>query len=337
MENIVLDEIKELDDEQLKVYVKERIYELEEYAKNIKSPEDKNIIGYCVEINDTPADLECKMKPNDIAVLSKLRQLDYIPLNTKIVYQHKTDFGRFTIKNDGSYYYVDDDSYLYDFCKFIRGVEYFCIKDILDEIYYFINDYFKNIELISRHEMNHPIYRNKYSYYEPIEEHKFTSFKGKGNAMCTEIALMTQNILAFIGYEPYYLIGQCKLTNCDSEYHAFNIMEEEDEETKEPVVYLIDCSIPVNVYDISTNLVGRAAYVKKINKPLNEFFQDLIGKENGIEIDSYCYRIIGNHIFTQILNGTRNYSQICNETDIIRKKIKEEECAKIYTYNNNIR
>ena len=44
----------------------------------------------------------------------------YIPLGTKIIYGTRVNPDGPTVCNGGSYYYMDDESYLYEFAKFIK-------------------------------------------------------------------------------------------------------------------------------------------------------------------------------------------------------------------------
>lgn len=202
----ILEYIKQLDDETLEKEVEERIAFLEEDEENIIP----DTIGYKLDYNP-----DSLIKPNeDPTEIEKVNLIDnfngYIPFGTRIVYGMVFNPETKVKSNGARYYYIDDDSYILDFCKYIRDKDVNDPYDFFDYIFSFIRDYFGVIEQIDREIMMNYVLKNDYYFYNPTEENRYSMFKGKGNALCSEITLMAQNILSFFGFDVKYIMGTIK-------------------------------------------------------------------------------------------------------------------------------
>ena len=81
-------------------------------------------------------------------------------------------------------------------------------------------------------------------YDNPIVQ--FSSIKGTGIAQCTEYAMLTQNCLAFLGYDVYFMGG--KLKREKTEDHSFNIMK-----TTDGKYAIVDIANEVNCCKVDTD------------------------------------------------------------------------------------
>ena len=197
----IIEYIKRLDDKELRNFVEERIEFLEEDEYGMYP----DTIGYVVDYNPESTILT-KENENTIAdTILRNNYMGYISYGTRIVYGIATDKEGLVKTNLGRYYYIDDDDYIFGFCKSIRDKEITDIYMFFDLIFNYIQDYFGIIEQIDRDKMTNLILKKEYHFFDPIYENRLSMFKKKGNAQCSEIALAAQNILSFFAIESNYI------------------------------------------------------------------------------------------------------------------------------------
>lgn len=202
----IIEYIKRLDDKELRNFVEERIEFLEEDEDGMYP----DTIGYIVDYNPESTILT-KENENTIAdTILRNNYMGYIPYGTRIVYGIATDKEGLVKTNLGRYYYIDDDDYIFGFCKSIRDKEITDIYMLFDLIFNYIQDYFGIIEQIDRDKMTNLILKKEYHFFDPIYENRLSMFKKKGNAQCSEIALAAQNILSFFAIESNYIFGSLR-------------------------------------------------------------------------------------------------------------------------------
>lgn len=148
-----------------------------------------------------------------------------------------------------NYFKTDESSKYYDLCEYLKRS---CPKDpyfARETLPYIINEYVNSnykgsIKDFGRGYMYH-LYSNfgvnakdrasiERSYYESVDWKKLddevdvilpiSSIKGAGVAACTEYSMLTQNCLAFLGYDTYLLGGQLSV-NGKQEEHNFNVIK----------------------------------------------------------------------------------------------------------------
>lgn len=208
-----LEYIKKIDEKELEKVVNERIEELEE-DEFLYIPDT---IGYKLDYNPSSFILNNIDLNNLDTVEIRDYYEGYIPYGTRIVYGivYKEDK---SIKSNGSrYYYIDDDSYILEFCKYIRKEEEIeGPYTLFDRIHEFIQDYFGRIVQVDRETMMNYVLKKDYYFYDPVNENTLSMFKNKGNALCSERGLLAQNILSFLGFDTTYIMGTIKriLTPC---------------------------------------------------------------------------------------------------------------------------
>ena len=116
-------ETKNLSNEELERVVKIRINQLERKSK--KENGNIDIIGYDIGYNPEIYDIK---KPGKLPPVRTIYIYDgYVPKNTRYVYGITPEVFNNSYSNVGCYYYVDDDSYILDFCKYVRD------KDVQNE------------------------------------------------------------------------------------------------------------------------------------------------------------------------------------------------------------
>lgn len=325
----ILEFIKDLDDEFLERFVKERIDFLEEDEEGLLP----DTIGY--RLNYNPSSLiMLKDKKKELQQVSIIDNYNgYIPKNTRIVYGMVYNPKTMAKSNGARYYYLDEDSYILEFCKFIRDKEINTPYMLFDYIFDFIKDYFGRIELIDREKMMNYLLKKDHYFYDPINENKYSMFKGKGNAMCSEIGVMAQNILSFLGFDVKYVMGTIRRISEVCEYipefiddeeiiiKSFTNIEDIKEELEveklekrkwekkkakfkpEGHAYnmitiaeneniesiLIDFSASVYIYDIEMNEIGEAPFIHYLDKEKEYVFSDMRLKDKTIESRNYSY------------------------------------------------
>lgn len=294
--------IKNISDDKLKIIIKERIQELENDSDYYNS--NANYIGFNLDYNN-----HLDLNNENNCIHTRYLHSSYIKKGTKIVYGYTTYSSNLS-NNQGLYYYVDIDDYLYDFCKYIKENEVNDEYDFFDYMYFFIIDYFKQNELVSRDVMHRLIYKNEMSFYKPIKEHKLSDFKENRNAMCSEVSILVQNILSLFGYKSYYVFGTIDKKDV-VENHAFNILEDDDK------VYLLDFSIPVNNYNYDATLIQTSPYVEEIST--YEYLNLLSCKS--VSFNDYEYILLNEIYLRNDIDDKREYT-IFNKINENYKKLE---------------
>ena len=293
----ILEKIKKLNDEELEKFAKTKIEELEKNAKIINK--DIDTIGYILDYNPSEFNLLDKSENDELEIDLQCTYNGYIPKGTRMVYG-LTYTEEKVAKNGGSYYYIDTDEYIYMFLKYIQNKEVCNEHDLFIYILYFIKNYLGWIEKINRDEMFAMFYKNETAYYDPIEEHKFSWFKGQGNGMCSEIALMAQNILAFLDFNTYIVIGYEKTRENDGANHAYNLISFNDSETNKLVEILIDFSNYIYVRNHNHKRVDRAPFIGELDDGISEAIETLRKERNNNNFINYTYDISGEELLKLI-------------------------------------
>lgn len=281
----VLREIQKLSDEEVEEYCKERIEEFEKYYKNYS----ERIIGY--EVSCNPNFLYEK-ETDYCVVATHCFYGGYIPLGIKIIFGF--DWNGSSYANIGQYYYVDDTSYILEFVKYVRTKEINNEYELFDCMLDFLNNYFAKSKFIQtnhigRASMCKLISKTENTYYEPINEHSISMFKGRGNAVCTENSILAQNILSFFNIESYILIGMVDEFNTGGSDHAFNLITFTEEETNKTVNYLIDFSILIPRFDIDYNVLNYEPFMVELDELDEKFVDDFISGKRKIEKQLYSF------------------------------------------------
>lgn len=320
----IIEELKDFSDEELETVIKNRIEELEEESKKVKG--DNIFIGYNLDYKPkVPKIIDSKTYIPGSEKKQKLQNSciyqGYVPRGTKIVYCIQEKNGAVT--NAGGYYYVDTDEYIYMFFKYIRDKEIFNEKDLFIYIESFIMNYLGIIEEISRDDMFKIICENEERYCDRVEEHKFSWFKNKGNGMCTERALMAQNILSVLGFYSAFIGGNITekfqktgRIRCDED-HAYNLVAYQDQETGEIVQILVDFSVPTMLYKYKVKEFVMAPFINELEDGINDSIEilvrglkkdDLTDDKDKLTFSDYYCSIINGKLVKILIPLKREYS-----------------------------
>ena len=293
----ILDQIYECkDDKELKELANEAI---EAYTN--KAKEENNELDYLGE--DLSYNPTIKSMDIDHSHANNL-WIGYIPKGMKLVYGRFREDSNKPFTNRGKYYYIDDDSYIYEFFKYIKE-EQPEIEDEFDMMVYvseFLEEMFsKNINPMEREQINKMIYKDNFLFHDRVREHSIKDLYGNGSALCTEYALVGQNILSVLGFDMVYAMDL---------NHAYNIYIPNpsiEEDQMEDVAYIVDFSNWIPCLDYNFELKTTSPFFGKIDckkEDLEAFFK---GKIKLKFKDYFLYSINGNIIEMEYNNKERMY------------------------------
>ena len=298
------DIIKNSSDKDLEDIVISKINLLEAKSKIYNSSID--FIGYDLEYNPTNYCFNDYNNPTVIDVDVRCMYKGYIRKGLKMVYG-LSNYNNGLVCNDGRYYYIDDDSYIIDFCKYIKTKDLYNEYDLFNYVLKFIKTYFGCIQNIDREEMFKMIYKANKLYYNPINEHKLSWFKGMGNGVCSEYSILAQNILSMFDFDMYIIIGKEKTGDEFGESHAFNLMTYKEKETGCYVNTLVDFSNHVSVLNSQYEVVGSFPYITYLDVIDDDLIESLIDDESHIIDYDYDYITFGDRIAQLSYDIKREY------------------------------
>ena len=297
------------------IFIKNRIEELEEESKRYEN--DLETIGYYLDYNPV-SQTEKDNVYIDMCGIYK----GYARKGTRIVFGISfMNDKKCLVGNDGNYYYIDTDDYIYEFCDWIKDIK---IEDEFELFYCiqkFIKKYFGTIPSMNREKMFQLIYKDDYSFFKPLKEHGLSWFKEKGNAMCTEYAVLAQNLLSFFGIQSYLLFGEEKENNDSSEYHAFNFISCKDDDTGNECMCLMDFAMPVGIYNLNHELKGEFPYTFFLEDFDEDDLMDYYENEKVFSSPDHMYMMINDDIMEISLSTTREY---CVKHEIIPKIVENK-------------
>ena len=307
--------LKTISDEELEIEVSSIINLLEKESKKINK---SDFFGFNISSKSS----NYSTGNSSIQFDMKCMYDGYIPKDLKVIYGFSIDQNKL-LSNNGMYYKVDDDSYIYDFCKYIKDKDVYNEEDFFEYVLIFLMNYFGTFKFEERDDMFKLILKNDMTCHDSVREHKLSDFKGKGNALCSEYSIMANNILNVFDIYSCVLFGQLEITDKGKEGHAFNLVSYKDSETNERVNALVDFSNGVNVYDFSYNKRGVSPYIIYLNSiedAVNGFICDdihITGKE-------YDYMVVGRTLLQMFTDRNRDYSSYNNLTVNLSTKTKQK-------------
>ena len=299
-----LTQIQSIPEEELESFVKTRIAELEAISRE-KSPQ-VDTIGYLVENQQKQHEYSREGAYYKVKLGMRVYYKYFIRKDTKMTYGIM--YGKNGMAgNDGNYYYMDDQDYLIDFCRYIQQ------KDIIDEYELlgymrdFLKKYFGIFEVVNRDNMHSMLLDTDLNPYPLIQEHSIRDFKGKGNALCSEYAAMAQNLMQLFGLDSAILIGKFHVDGKEPGPHSFNIVSLEDEETGIRGHAVVDFINPVKVYDLSFAEAGAEPFIAPIPGYDDTFIDRFIRGEANLCFSDYAYYILGDNMIKLILSRSKSY------------------------------
>ena len=247
----------------------------------------------------------------------------YLPVGTKVVYgAYFTPEGY--ASNHGNYYYLKDTQYLYDFCHFVSKFEVEDEYDFFDLIEQFLRKYFGIFKKMDREEMFQLLCQKDGSYFPLNKEHDLNWFQGKGNAMCSEFAVMAQNILALFDFDTYLMIGQEQVGRENEESHAFNLVSFLPKDSSRSTNLLLDFANYVNVYNFSFQKVGEAPFIGVLETIDDDFIRSVVYDDKHLTFEDYHYYFVQDQLFQIAFQRIRDYF-VGNELFLDAVPIKKKE------------
>lgn len=293
--------LKEMSLEEIEKYLSYEIYSLESISKQNNS---YGYIGYNLHFNPGKISLLDEDEKNPVEEVKF--HTGYVPKGTKVIFGCNTYDNGMSF-NGGMYYIVDDDEYVYEFCKFIKDADVRSNEELFEFILFYLNDYFGERGNQTREEMFQLIMKADHTYYDSVIGHKLSDFKGKGNAVCTEYAVMANNILTVFGFDSTIVLGQLKMGMKDVQDHAFNIVSYTDSEYNRKDM-LVDFSSSSDVYDFNYNKIGDVPYTIDLTYLDDDFFEKFYYMQKHLYFDDYCYvSEEGMLLKLKVDNNTRDY------------------------------
>ena len=221
----------------------------------------------------------------------------YVPLGMKIVYGRFFNEKYKTSSHKGAYYYLDDDSYVYEFFKYLKDKDIEDEYDLIIEVDHFIKKkFFPSFMSRDRNEINKLIYKDEDFFYKPVKEHSIKDFYGNGSAMCSEVSIVAENLLSVLGLE---------VISMQDRSHAYNIyVYHMDEETE---IYVLDYSDWVGCYDCNFNLVDTIPFLKKIENCTADDVDEIVNEGKRITLNDYYLYMINGKIYEVITKKKRDY------------------------------
>lgn len=286
-------------EEDLKKFFKESVDYYTEQSKELNN--DSDTIGALVGINP----YEDAFNENDY-VFSVNSWSGYIPKNMRIVYGSYCDkYNRCYTK--GSYYYLDDDSYIYEFIKYIKGKKIENVDDMVLLVHKFLRKFLdKNIDYPSRDDIHQLIYKNDESFFEPVKEHSIRDFYHNGSAMCTEYSVMACNILTIFEVEAMVIFDK---------KHAYNLIIDDNDKG-----CVLDYSDIVLLKDLKGYRLGSIPFYEEIEDFDRDMLYRIIKQQEKVKFADYVGICINGSIFKKYNGIVREYGADV-EIDISKKLI----------------
>lgn len=314
----IIEELQNLPDAEMRRKVAERISQLES-----ENSANKDItIGYIINEDFNCSGISKKGNKAEFNITLKNYVKGYIPKGVKVVFgfNYDTENG---ISNRGQYYFLDDDSYIYEFCKHIKDKVIYDEADLFAELQDFLNSYFGRIPEVERSTMFGLIYDIKGKAFKPTRQHSIIDFKGKGNALCTEYALLAQNILSFFGLNTHLAIGNIETGNTSSTWHAFNFVGKTNPQTQKCQTLLADFACSIDVFDINFDRIEYNPFVCQMPGFDENFIKRFLYAEEPIIVSEYYYIVMDSFMLKFADEATRKYyvpQKI--EIDMCKQKVK---------------
>ena len=209
----------------------------------------------------------------------------------------------------GNYYYMDTRDFIYDFCYQHKDYEFIDEFDLICCIKLSMDDYFNSITFlndISRDKMVLPISKDFDHDYEIT--HKFSDFKGKNNAMCTERAAFANNILSVYGVGVCMALGNI-VVNGKDEGHAFNFVDIGDG------LSLVDFQIGTDLYNLIDSNTDVIPFVHDMGEDKTRL-DTLADTSERIHCPSYLDVLYGDEVYSFYTGNERVY----NIGDLVKVK-----------------
>ncbi len=293
MDKELIDLIKNTEsDEEIKEIIDEVIDECIEALKEVNiDTRVMNTLGVLSEINKNRIYMD-EYDENGIEFDMQAVWTGFIPNTTKIIYGVYIDKNR-DVSNKGQYYYLNDNSYLYEFSKYIKDKEIETEEDLISYVYDFLEEYLGNfINPKARQDIHKLLYMNDDYYFKPTKEHSNKDFVGTGGAMCTEYSTLAQNILTIYGFDMMYMMD---------DKHAYNLISIRDK------VHILDLSMNVVVLDLDGKVIGDLPFLEEIEDFDSDYLNRVVYGDDKFIVNEYYDLYMNDKLLKVTVKDTREY------------------------------
>lgn len=206
-----------------------------------------------------------------------------------------TEFSKIIYNYNGEFYHIISDNYIYQYIKFLKDNNITDKRSATEYISMFLNDYLgKKITRINKRNTSFT------KSNDLITLNDINSFAYKNVSTSLEYAVISQNILSFLGYDPILIIGNMKYHTIN-DFYAYNLINLDN------MYYLFDFYETVNTYDFKDNLLYKSPYKLKIDTNiLNSFFNSnvkVIGNDYKNVIERSSIIKVNNNIIREYSLG----------------------------------
>ena len=244
--NSLLDLIRQSkSDEELKEIID---FHIEEFTKKARVDNSVNYIGVNADINPQynivydMDDLLGDLSP------SNSRWIGYIPSDVKVSYKTVTNKG---VTHNECFYYMGDESYLYEFAKFIRDKKVSEDLSFIIHVHDFVHQYFDcEIDSVKREKFHSLLFDKDGKRVLPTKKRVLSELKGLGAALCTEYTVMGQNIMTLFGLKTEVI--------CDKG-HVYNVYFDDNGE-----INIVDFQHIINMYDVNQKFLRTLPFIETI-------------------------------------------------------------------------
>ncbi len=289
-------------DEELKALARETIEGFSNLAQ--KENYNRKYIGADLDINPRDYHLaEPNLKTREKFDFNYL-WTGYIPLGTKVVYGYCCSPTTKTSFHSGYYFYVDDDSYVYEFFKYLKGKDIETEFDIIFLAYIFVMNWLNkkrvNFNGREREDIDRLLIKDDDFFYRPTKEHSIKDFYFNGSAMCSEISLLAENLMSIFGLDVMYVVDK---------NHVYNIyIDHYDPEDLEKIrSYIVDFSGWVDCINEKFEVVGISPFITEIENGNQSLLKEMVEDGKRIEVNEYIVFNINGENYELSLNKKREY------------------------------
>ena len=282
--------------------------------KNLSSDQTRELVSFKIDEQTYRArvfpnrfiGVDCDINPKldfygEIESNSQYLWQGFIPKDVRIIYSCEGDSNGFAV-NNGCYYYIDNDEYIYEFFEYIKQIDLKNTLDFFLHLRLFIDRYFYNLKNdgVPRQEYHKPIVDLHEQNIPRKDGHRFLDFKDANNAECSEYSAMAENILSIFGYQTIFLDGSVK-TNWEKGGHSFNLVIVNNK------VFIVDFHIPIDIIDINHNLLNQAPFMGHIQYYDLESLRNHILNKQPFSFDDYTIMELNSTNYRLLLDVKREY------------------------------
>ena len=235
--------------------------------------------------------VDCSVNPEfmgmeEVVHNTKSMWAGFIRDDVKVVYKFIKNNDGYTV-NEGCYYYMKDNQYLYDFASFIIDKDINNDYEFMDLVLAFLDGYLYNSVFVNNDDTKrYPLlYDSSGRVISDSHNHSIADFYNDNSAQCSEYSAMASNILSTFGYNVLYLGGSVN-TDQGKGGHAYNIAILDDGYA------VLDFSIPVSKRDYLGNAIGVSPFIGFLEEDSMNYISDRAINRDVMNLTDYeiiCY------------------------------------------------